>query len=297
LELWQVVLQNIFGGIGSGAIYSLIGVGFIIIFRTSGVVNFAQGEFLMLGSLISVSLYEQAHLPLPIACLAAIVVVAIIAGLVYRVVLVPAKKPKTLAEELVVYFIIMLGISIFLRVLALIIWGKERYVLPAFFGTVPFEVYGAFILPQTIVVIIAAALVVTGLFMFLKLTLMGKALRAVTSDKWAASLVGINTIRITTIAFALGGAVGAAGGIIIVPLAYADFNMGVVFGLKGFVAGAISGLNSIPLTVVGGLLLGVVESLVAGLISSTYKNIAAFGILLITVTAYAWILRRKAGLR
>lgn len=297
MELWQVVLQNIFGGIGSGAIYSLIGVGFIIIFRTSGVVNFAQGEFLMLGSLISVSLYQQAHLPLPIACLSAIFIVAIIAGLVYRIVLVPAKKPKTVAEGLVVYFIIMLGISIVLRVLALIIWGKERYVLPAFFGTAPFEVYGAFIHPQTLVVIIATGLVVTGLFMFLKLTLMGKALRAVTSDKWAASLVGINTIRITTIAFALGGAVGAAGGIIIVPLAYADFNMGIVFGLKGFVAGAISGLNSIPLAVVGGLLLGVVESLVAGLISSTYKNIAAFGILLITITAYAWILRRRAGLR
>lgn len=297
MELWQVVLQNIFGGIGSGAIYSLIGVGFIIIFRTSGVVNFAQGEFLMLGSLICISLYQRAHLPLPIACLAAIFIVAIIAGLVYLVALVPAKKPKTLAEELVVYFIIMLGISIFLRVLAFVIWGKERYTLPAFFGTTSFEVYGAFIHPQTIVVIIATVLVVTGLFMFLKLTLMGKALRAVTSDKWAASLVGINTIKITTFAFALGGAVGAAGGILVVPLAYADFNMGTVFGLKGFIAGAIGGLNSIPLAVVGGLLLGVVESLVAGLISSTYKNIAAFGILLITVAVYAWLLRRKAGLK
>ena len=256
MELWQIVLQNIFSGIGSGAIYSLIGVGFVIIFRTSGVVNFAQGEFVMLGALVCINLFQKVHLPLAIASLVAMIIVAIIAGLVYIGTLVPIKKPKTLSEELVVYFIIMLGVSILLRSVAFIIWGKERYTLPAFARTTPFEIGGIYILPQILIVIVVAALVIIGLFMFLKLTLMGKALRAVTADKWAASLMGINIARITTIAFSLGGAVGAVGGVMVVPLAYADFNMGIVFGLKGFIAGAVGGLTSFPLAVVGGLLLG-----------------------------------------
>jgi len=297
LELWQIVLQSVFSGIGSGAIYGLIGVGFVIIFRTSGVVNFAQGEFVMLGALVCVSLYQEAHLPLAIASLGAILIVAVTAALIYRGTLLPARKPKTLAEELVVYFIIMLGVSISLRALAFIIWGKERYILPAFAGTTPFEIRGIFILPQTLIVIGAVSLAVIGLFTFLKFTLIGKALRAITADKWAASLMGMNTARITTISFAIGGAVGAIGGIIVVPLAYADFNMGIVFGLKGFIAGAIGGLTSLPLAVVGGLLLGIVESLVASLISSKFKNIVAFGILLITVLIYTWVMRKKAGLR
>jgi branched-chain amino acid transport system permease protein len=277
LNLFADLLQYFFSGLTNGAIYALIALGFGIIYNATTIINFAQGEMVMLGALSAISFYHLIP-SLPLAFLGGVAAVAVI-GLVFeRIALRPVKEASHIS-----LIIITVGGAVFIKGLAMIFWGKEPYSLPPFTSNVPLHLGPATILPQNLWVLGLTALFVLVLEAFFRLTLVGKAMRACAYNARAARLVGISPNRMVQLSFGLSAALGAAGGILIVPLTLGMYDMGTMLGLKGFSAAIFGGLGSSLGGVLGGLLLGVAESLACGLISSGYRDAVAFFILLVVL--------------
>jgi branched-chain amino acid transport system permease protein len=267
-------LQFLFSGLTVGAGYALAALGFSIIYNASGVINFAQGEFIMLGGMSAVFL-AAAGIPLPFAILLAIVIAGVAGLLVEKLAIEPAK-----GAEVVTLIIITIGASLFIRGLVQIGLGKGNHALPAFSGDAPIKVLGATILPQSLWVIGVTVVVVIALGWFFGRTLLGKAMLATSHNQLAANLVGINTRMILLLSFGLSAALGAIGGIILAPITYTSYDAGIMLGLKGFVAAVLGGLGSGAGAIVGGLLLGIAEAMTAGYISSAYKDAMPFVLIL-----------------
>lgn len=267
-------LQFMFAGLTIGAMYSLAALGFTLIYNASGVLNFAQGEFIMLGGINTVLLMAFG-LPMFVAIPAAIILVMLVGVAVAKFAIEPAGN-----TESITLVIITIGASLILRGLVQVFVGKKTYSIPSFSGEAPIKFFGATILPQTIWVLGITAIMVAALVWFMSKTWPGKSLLATSQNKLAASFVGVNTKRALLLAFALSAGLGAAGGVLVGPITYASYDIGTVLGLKGFVAAALGGMGSGPGAVVGGLLLGVLESLTAGYISSAYKDAMPFVLIL-----------------
>lgn len=268
-------LQYLFSGLTSGATYALVAVGFTLIYNASGVINFAQGEFVMLGGMVAAILL-QAGLPLPWALLAAILTASAVGALVERLAIRPAGNAAT-----VTLVIITIGASLVIRGLVQVTLGKDTHRLPAFSGDAPLQLAGATLLPQSLWVLGCTLVVMLVLAWFFTRTLVGKAMLATSHNRLAAKLVGINTRSVLMLAFAMSAAIGASGGILIAPIQYTSYEVGVMLGLKGFVAATLGGLGSGLGAVVGGLLLGILEALSAGYISSAYKDATPFVLILL----------------
>jgi branched-chain amino acid transport system permease protein len=270
------LLQYTLSGLSTGAIYALIGVGFSIIYNATGIINFAQGEFVMLGGMLTLLFLETLKLPLWAAIPCAIAV-STVAGLLFeRLAIRPLRQPTTI--NLV---IITIGGSILIRGLAMLLWGKDTHAIPPFSGDEPIAIGGATILPQHLWILGITLLIVAVNRFYFYHTISGKAMRACAYNRRAAGLVGIDVRRMVLFSFIISSAMGAVAGIIAAPLTMTAYDVGVMLGLKGFCAAIIGGMSSGIATVVGGLLLGVLESLGAGLISSGYKDAIAFIILLL----------------
>ena len=269
------IAQFLASGISLGAIYALEAVGFTIIYNATGVINFAQGEFVMLGGLFAASA-TAAGLPLPLAILLAVLAVTAVGILFERAVIHPLRRASVLAM-----IIATIAGSILLKGIAMFVWGKETYFLPSFSGDAAISFLGAAILPQSLWIVGITAVVVAGLSLFFHRALLGKAMRAVAANRSAARLVGIKTGNIILLAFALSAAIGAVGGVIITPIALMDYDRGSMLALKGFAAAVLGGMGSFPGAVAAGIILGVLESLGAGLLSSHYKDAIALVILLL----------------
>ncbi len=276
ISLEQQILQFVITGITIGSIYGLIGLGFSIIYNSTEIINFAQGEFVMLGGLITVTGIQVLHLPLPFAAILAVIMVAVIGIVMDLFAIRPLKDASAIT-----LIIITIGASIFIRGVSSFVWGKEPYTIPAFSGEEPIPFFGAVIQPQSLWVLFITIVIVVGLKQFFDRTLTGKAMIACAFQPRAASLVGIDVSYMVLLSFGLSGAVGAAAGIVIAPMSMTQYDMGVMLGLKGFCAAIIGGLGYPWGAVVGGLALGILESLGAGLISSGYKDAIAFMILLL----------------
>lgn len=288
----EQLLQYIFTGLTNGAVYALVAVGFVVIFNVTGVLNFAQGEFAMLGAMISAVLVKAGAL-LWAAVPAAVLATAIAGVLMERLAIRPARNagPLTL-------IIITLGVGILVRGAALIAWGTEGRALPPFVSGEPVGILGATILPQAILMIALSGLLVLGLHLFFNKTVLGMAVRASVMNRLAARLVGVAPDRMAMLAFALSGALGAVGGALIAPLQTAGYDMGLMLGLKGFVAAVLGGLTNAPASILGGFVLGVVEPLAAGLISSRFQHAIAFALLLIMLFVRpSGLLGKAAGKR
>jgi len=274
----QVVLvefiQFLLSGVTIGSIYALVALGFSIIFNASGVINFAQGEFVMLGGVSAVTLVE-AGVPLPIAVALAVAIAGVVGLLVEKFAIEPAK-----GADAVTSIIITIGASLTIRGLVQVLFGKGAHVLPSFGGDEPLRVLGATILPQSLWVLGTTLSVVLLLAGFFKKTLLGKAMLATSCNNLAAQLVGINTHFVLLLAFGLSAMLGAVGGVVIAPITYASYDVGILLGLKGFVAATLGGLGSGYGATVGGLLLGVLEALTAGYVSSAYKDALPFVLVL-----------------
>jgi branched-chain amino acid transport system permease protein len=278
MSLFDQILQYLIGGITKGSIYSIVALGFTIIYNSTEIINFAQGEFVMLGALTMVTFTTALHLPLPIAFLCAVASVTII-GMVFDLSIIrPAKKASP-----VTLIIITIGASIFIRGISMLAWGKDPYTLQSFSGDAPIQIGGASIIPQTLWIIGTTLIILAGLQLFFEYTITGKAMKACAINRRAASLLGIRVNRMILFSFALSGALGAVAGIIISPITFASYDMGVMLGLKGFCGAVIGGLGSVPGSIIGGFVLGILESLGAGLISSAYKDAIAFVILLLVL--------------
>jgi len=269
------LIQFLFSGLTAGAAYALVAVGFTLIYNASGVINFAQGEFVMLGGIVAAVLL-QAGWPLPSAIAAAILVACAVGALVERLAIRPAGNADTVG-----LVIITIGVSLIIRGLVQVGLGKDTHRLPAFSGDMPLHLGGATLLPQSIWVLGCTLLIVVALAWFFGRTLVGKAMLGTSCNKLAAQLVGINTRRILMLAFALSAAIGASGGILVAPIQYTSYEVGVMLGLKGFVAATLGGLGSGLGAVIGGLLLGILEALTAGYISSAYKDATPFVLILL----------------
>jgi branched-chain amino acid transport system permease protein len=272
----QQLTQYLLSGLATGAIYALIGIGFAIIYNSTGIINFAQGELVMLGGMFSVWLTGKWQLPILPALLLAIVGTALVGVLFERLAIRPLRKPTPLSLVL-----ITIGGSILLRGIAMLVWGKDTHALPSFSGDAPIAIAGATLLPQHIWIFIVTALLIVVTKLFFQHTITGKALRACAVNRRAAGLVGIDVRRMVMFSFFISAAIGALAGIIIAPLTMTAYDVGIMLGLKGFCAAIIGGMSSGLGTVAGGILLGVLESLGAGLISSGYKDAIAFVILLL----------------
>lgn len=273
-------LQLLLSGITVGSIYALTAVGFTIIYNCTQVVNFAQGEFVMLGAMIAAVLVAGLHLSLPVACILAIVITGLIGCLTAGSLLRPLRTGSTVA-----LIILTVGVGILLRGVAMLLWGKDPIPLPAFSKGDAVHIAGASLQVQSLWVFGVAAVLVILLHLFYRYTLIGRAMRACASCKSGAKLVGINTNKMTVLSFGLAASVGAAAGVVMAPITFAQFDMGAMLGLKGFCAAILGGLGNFYGGVVAGVLLGVLESMGAGYISSAYKDAIAFVILLIILFA------------
>jgi len=269
-------IQLFFSGITIGSIYAMVALGFLIIYNSTGIINLAQGEFVMLGGMIAVTCYHTLHMPLLLACIVAVLAVTIIGALFELTCITPLKNPSVLG-----LIMITVAGSILFRGIAMFVWGKEEHGIPTFSGTEPISILGASVSSQVfwIVGIIFTSLVV--LFLIFKFTLIGKAMRAVAANRTAAHLMGISVRKVVLLSFAISAGLGGIAGVVLTPMTLMSFDRGTPLAVKGFCATVVGGLGNPAGTVIAGLLLGIIESYVTALVSSHYKDVIALGILLI----------------
>ena len=272
----EQIAQYILSGLSTGAIYALIGIGFAIIYNSTGIINFAQGEFVMLGGMIAFFFYGTLQLSLPLAIASAVAISTVAGAIFERLAISPMKD-----AEPIILVIITIGGSILIRGVVMLLWGRDTHALPMFSGNDPIMLYGATIMPQNIWIFGITLMIIIANKLFFSHSISGKAMRACSFNRRASSLVGIDVKHMTLISFAISAAMGSAAGIIIAPLTMTSYDVGVMLGLKGFCAAIVGGMSSGIGTVVGGLIVGILESLGAGLISSGYKDAIAFIILLL----------------
>jgi branched-chain amino acid transport system permease protein len=278
MSFFSQILQFLLTGITIGTIYGMVALGFNIIYNATGIINFAQGEFVMLGGMFMVWFTTVLKIPMIAAFALSVIMVTLIGALFERLAIYPLKRPSVL-----ILIMITLAGSIIMKGSAMLFWGKETYTLPHFSGEEPFYLFGATILPQTLWILGIMFVVVIILAGFFNFTMLGKAMRACAVNPTAASLVGISVKKMVLLSFALSAALGATAGIIITPIALMEYDRGAILALKGFAAAVLGGLGNGVGAVVAGLLIGILESLGAGLISSGYKDAIALLVLLLVL--------------
>jgi branched-chain amino acid transport system permease protein len=271
-------LQLTVAGLSQGSVYALLAIGFVAIFTVSQVINLVQGEFAALAGLVAISAVDGGF-PLPAAIGVAVLTVAVVAVLVERLAIRPVRHLTTLTS-----IILTLGISTALKASMLLVWGPEAEDLPALTAG-GFTVGGVSVRWQEIWVLAVAAAVAAAVWWFYERTLPGKALRACAEQPTGARLVGISLGGATLVSFLIAGATGGIAGVLASPLYFTSWESGLTLGLKAFVAATLGGLVSIRGAVLGGLLLGVLENLVAGYIDSGYRDAVAFVLLLVVLVA------------
>ncbi|WP_029586940.1 branched-chain amino acid ABC transporter permease [Bradyrhizobium sp. URHD0069] len=271
--------QFLMSGLTVGAVYALVALGFTLVYNASDVVNFAQGEFVMLGGMVTVFV-AAAGVPLPLAALIAVVAAVAVGLLLYWLAIEPARGASA-----VTLIIITIGASILLRGAAQILFDKQFHKLPSFSGDTPVNLFGAAVQPQSFWVLGGTAVIVLLLYAFLERTVLGKAVLATAANRLAARLVGINTATVMALAFGGSAAIGAIAGILITPITLTSYDVGTLLALKGFAAAMLGGMGNPLGAMAGGLLLGLLEAFGAGYISSTYKDAFAFIVILVVLFA------------
>jgi len=272
------ILQFLLTGITVGATYALVALGFSIIFNASEVVNFAQGEFVMIGAMATVFLSAGTGLPMWLAVVIAVLITICVGLLLQRFAIAPARNASVITT-----IIITIGASIFLRGVALLVWGKDIFSLPPISGDQPIYLGQATLLPQNLWVMGGALVMVVGVHFFFNYSTHGKAILACSCNRTAAHLAGIPVAMMLLVAYGLSAFLGAMAGILVTPITFTSYDAGIMLGLKGFSAAVLGGMGNPMGAVAGGLLLGLIESLSAGLISSGYKDAIGFLILLLVL--------------
>jgi branched-chain amino acid transport system permease protein len=275
---FELILQYVFSGITVGSIYAVVAIGYNIIYNATGIINFSQGEFVMLGGMISYSLSQV--MPLFPAIAIAIAVTSVVGGGIEFVFIRRLKNPGVLQM-----IIVTIGLSILIREAALHIWDEQIRALPFFTGSEisSLSIFGARVSPQVLWVLGITALIVIGLFLFFQYTLTGKAMRACSANRRAAGLCGINTRRMINLSFVLSAAIGAAAGSVVSPLTQTHYGMGSELAIKGFAVAILGGLGNSMAAVVAGLLLGLLEAFSISLFPMAYKDAIAVLILIVVL--------------
>lgn len=268
--------QFVVTGITIGGTYAIVAIGFSIIFNATRILNFAQGEFSMLAGLLAASLILSARFPMALGIAAAIAITGLLGMAFYRILIRPVSGQPGPA------ILVTIAASIILTGLAGIVWGKDNYyTLPPLVSADPIHIFGAVLVSQHVVVLIAVASSLVALELFFHRTLTGRAIRACSVNPMLATLLGIPVHRITGYAFVLSAILGAVAGVLLAPLASVGYGIGPTLTLKGFAATILGGMSSLSGSAAGGLALGLLESLAAGLLPSGYKDGIAFAIILL----------------
>ncbi|MBN1505512.1 MAG: branched-chain amino acid ABC transporter permease [Sedimentisphaerales bacterium] len=273
-----LIVQYGLSGITVGSIYAIVAVGFNIIYGTTGIINFAQGEFLIVGAMIAISLYEV--VPLWLAIALAVIVTAILGGLIEIAFIRPARDASVLR-----LIVITIGLSILIREAMLHVWDEQVRSLPYFTGTSisTVTILGAHISPQVLWVLGVSAVTVAGLTVFFRFTLLGRAMRACADDRMAACLCGINDRWMVTLSFMLSAGIGALAGCVVSPVTQTQYDMGAPLAIKGFTVAILGGLGNSMAAVVAGLLLGLLEAFVVSQFAAAYKEAVAIVVLLLVL--------------
>jgi branched-chain amino acid transport system permease protein len=269
------LLQFLFSGLTAGAIYALIALGFGVVHNTMGIVNFAQGDFLTLGGMMAYTALHAAGVPMPAALVLAVAGVTLAAVALERVTLRVSRS-----QNAMILVFLTIGASVAVRGGIKLLWGKNPLALPPLAGEEPISLLGATVMPQALWIMGLTAVTVCALVAFFRYTRAGLAVRAVADNPRAAAVVGLRVGAVKAASFGLAGAVGGLAGVLITPITTLSFDVGVILGLKGFSAAILGGLGSFGGAVLGGITLGLLESSAAGLISSSYKDVVAFAVLL-----------------
>jgi branched-chain amino acid transport system permease protein len=273
---WAYIPQLFFSGLTMGAIYALVGLGFVTIARASQIINFAQGEFVMLGGMITFTLLKGGGMPYPLAAVVAVLLVIMIGCALHITVIYPLRK-----ASLPILLMATLGASIFMSNTAALVFGTLPRALPAFLGSQPLQIGGIFVSSQSLFVVGATFVLLTSLYLLSHRTMTGKAMEASSTDSLGADLTGISRNLMVFLAFGVSAGMGAIAGIFITPIFYTSYCAGTLIGLKGFVAAVLGGWGKNSGAILGGFVLGVVESLSVAFIPSGYKDAVAFVVLLL----------------
>lgn len=283
-------MAELLTGLATGTTYALVGLGVALIFQVTGVINFAQGDFVMVGSLLFAVLRE-AGFATPVAVVVSVAVATAVGALSYVLVIAPAQRAGYDRQ-----MILTIGISIVLEGAALLIFGADPHFAPAFGPVDTVRLFGISLPSQYLWCAGVTVLVVLLLWLFLTRTATGVAMRATAMEPVAARLMGISPQRMGLLVFSLSAALAAVAGVVLTPLQPPDATIGIALGLKGFTAAVIGGLASPVGAGLGGLVIGLVESYATGYLSSAYKETITFGILLVVLLIRpAGLLSRRAG--
>ncbi len=269
--------QTIFSSLANGALYAFVGLGFGLVNRSTGIINFAQGDLAMLGAVLT-AVMSDAGLPVLLAVPAAAALCGVLSGLFYLLCIRQAQR-ATMSQRI----IITIGFSILLRGAVTSIWGTNPMPVPAFTGSRPIDVLGVSVLPQQLWLIGVLAVVSVAVWLFFRHTTIGLALRAGAANPLGAAFVGIDHRQLGFYAFMAAGLIGGLGGAVWSPIAFAQVDVGVGLGLKGFTAAALGGFGTPFGPIAGGFLFGLIEGSAAGFISSAYQEAIAFGLLLLVL--------------
>ncbi len=269
--------QFIAAGIGMGSVYALIAVGFSLIYKVTGVINFAQGEFAMIGAMAFWML--QSHgLPLVPALVLSVAIAAAVGAAIGRFVMYPAAHASVLT-----LIFITLGLDTALRGLGMLAWGVNPVAVQPFSGNGVVRLLGAVVPVQNLWIFGAVLLVAALLYLLLERTYLGRGMTAAMDNPTAARLYGMDPLRFGLYAWVLAGAIGAFGGVVFAPMTTASVNMGLDLGLYGFVGAILGGFDSLPGAAIGGIFLGVITGLASGYVSSDWADGVAFLVLLVVL--------------
>jgi len=251
---FALFVQYALSGITVGSVYAIVAIGFNIIYCTTGIINFAQGEFLIVGAMTAISLSE--FVPLPVAILGAVVITTILGGLIELVFIRQIRNPSVVR-----LVIITIGLSILIREAMLHIWDEKPTCLPCFTGndSSTITILGAHISPQAVWVLGVSAVIVAALTLFFRYTTTGQAMRACADDRMAARLCGVNDRRMVTLSFMLSAGIGALAGCVVSPITQTQYDMGAPLAIKGFTVAILGGLGNSMAAVAAGLLLSAGE--------------------------------------
>src|SRR5436305_1930465 len=269
-------LQLLFTGIGLGAVYALVSLGFVLIFRATNVVNFAQGEFSMVAAFLMVVCAVDLELPYWLSFLIALGGMALVGALFNLGVYYPLRHRTFLPV-----IISTIGASIFLANTTLAIYGPQPQVLPGWFETPGFQVGPVYLDSQYLLIIAVTVALVAFQYLFFEHTLLGKKMQATSQDKEMASLLGIPVATMIMLTFVYSAVLGGVAGVLVAPILFVSVSMGSSIALKAFAASIIGGFGDVRGAIVGGLALGVVETFGAAYVSVPYKDAFAFLVLFV----------------
>ena len=287
----DILIQQIINGLVLGSIYALVALGYTMVYGIMGLINFAHGEVVMIGAMVALStikLLLNSGLPIfiviVIGLVAAVVVCMLVGYTIERVAYRPLRRAPKLAP-----LITAIGISIILQNIAMLIWGRSYHSFPPVFPATQYEVFGATVTALQVAIVVIAGLMMAGLMILIDRTRLGRAMRATSENPPIAQLMGVNINQIISFTFVVGSALAAVAGLMVsANYSIAHYYMGAMLGMKAFTAAVLGGIGNLPGAMLGGVLLGLIESLGAGYIGdltggvfgSNYQDVFAFLVLI-----------------